>query len=476
MRKLAERPEIKIFLLALAVQLAAFFLLFYIAEIKGLNFAVLSGDANAYRILAENIVKHRVFSVSQEAPFFPESFRSPGFPFFLAPLYFLFGNWLIILFILGILSTLVPVLLYFLGKKVDTKAAFVAATIFIFEPTRLFLANNLLTDTLFTIFLFLSVLFLFNSMQNYKRVFFAGSLLGVAALLRPIAVFLPLLFLPFISLGRFNFANGAGLPAGRMGLGGFMKLSAFFLVGFILIIFPWSLRNKLIFNSWQISSVASSNLANYNVPEFLKYKDDPRKEEILAELKKLDEGIDPLKAHSLYRIKEMNNFSKKYIIEDPLGYLKFHLVKTIPFFVTDGWRDIARSLGFLSAIPPNLSTLIALGRWQDVFRFVKSGGTDFLLFLPGFSFWFLTSALAAAAVIREAWSKSSVRFFVFFFAALILYFALLTGPVSNARYRFPVSGFIIFLAVFCLFRSGVLFSSFRAKEGIFISLNSSSSE
>lgn len=432
----------KIFLLSLAVQIAAFFVLVYIAGINSLNFVALTGDANAYRILAENIINHGVFSVSSRAPFFPESFRSPGFPFFLAPFFGLTGNWFTVLFFHGLWASALPVLLYVLCRKIDERAAFVSAIIFTFEPTRLFLANNLLTDTLFTLSLFSSLILFWDARNSRKRVFMSGALLGFAALVRPIAVFLPLVFLSFAA-GFFGlrFQND-----GRR-----LKLSLFFLAGFILIVFPWSLRNKIIFDSWQLSSVASSNLANYNVPEFLKFSDPPYKEDALEELKKLDEGRDPLEAHSLYRHRAMNDFSLKYIKKDPFGYLKFHLLKTIPFFVTDGLRDIARTLNFSDAAPPNFSTLISRGNFRAVFAFFKNGGPELYLFLAGFSFWAAVSVLAGAAVIREIFVKSPAREAVFLFAALILYFALLTGPVSNARYRLPVSGLMIFLAVFALY-------------------------
>jgi hypothetical protein len=39
------------------------------------------------------------------------------------------------------------------------------------------------------------------------------------------------------------------------------------------------------------------------------------------------------------------------------------------------------------------------------------------------------------------------RIFVAFFASFILYFALLTGPIANARYRLPVSPLLFLLGI-----------------------------
>lgn len=435
------KPWVKIFLLSLVVQAVAFFVIISIARQQRVDFVVLTGDAGAYRALAENIFNHRVFSLSSASPFFPESFRSPGYPVFLTFLYAIFRNWFMVIFAQGLLGSFLPVLLYMLGKRIHERAAFSAAVVFVFEPMRLFLTNNLLGDVLFTTILMFSFLVFLGSESSGRRYFFSGILLGIAALMRPIAGNLPFIFIPFlwVFVPSVNYQRR-------------LILVFTFLAGFLLVVFPWSLRNKVIFDSWQLSSVASSNLAHYNVPEFLKYKNPSFRSEALEELKKLDEGLDPLEAHSLKWVGAMNKFSMKYISNDPFGYVWFHLLKVVPFFVTDGLRDIARSLNLLDDLPPNLSSLIAKGDVAVIRDFVKEGGLAFFLFILGFIFWAAVSFLAFALIIAEFFKKRGADPFIIFLTLIIFYFALLTGPVSNARYRFPVSGILIFFATMFLFR------------------------
>lgn len=440
--------ESKILLLSLAVQTVVFFILFSLAASRGLEFTEFRGDARAYQVLAENIVGYRVFSLSPSAPFSPESFRSPGYPLFLAALLLTTRSWFITLFIQGLLVSFAPLLLYCIGKRLHERAAFAASIFFIFEPARLFLSNSLLTDAFFTLILFVSLFILFNLQSSYGHSILSGVLLGTSALIRPIALYLPLVFVPFLWFIQSRPKEVEFVLARKRKIG----LVVLFLVGFFVSIFPWSLRNKILFDSWQLSSVASSNLATYNVPEFVRYKTGVSTE-LSAELRKLDEGVGPLEARSLSRIGVLNRFSKKYIYEDPFGYLRFHLVKTIPFFVTDGLRDIARSLNLLADAPINFSTLIVRGDFAKIAGFFREGGAAIVLFLLGFVFWILVSFLAFLGVLKGVFRMENARSTILFFAGLILYFALLTGPVSNARYRLPVEGLMLFLASIALAKS-----------------------
>ena len=48
------------------------------------HFPILSKDSAEYAKLAENILQHRLFSLRAQPPFVPETFRTPGYPLFVA--------------------------------------------------------------------------------------------------------------------------------------------------------------------------------------------------------------------------------------------------------------------------------------------------------------------------------------------------------------------------------------------------------
>ena len=436
------RKESIIFLLAVIFQIGVFIILSVYFNSPD-NFIGMTGDAYAYKTATENIIKHKTFSLLPNEPFPPDSFRSPGYPFFLTPLFLVTQNWQIVLILQSILYAFVPLLIYLIGKQIHEKSAFIASLIFVFEPTRLFLSNSLLTDSLFTL-LFLSFLFyLFKILDNFtlKNALFGGLFLGLATLVRPISVFLPV-FVVVLIIIKFGFNKK---------LKSAIAPSVIFLLIFIAVLFPWSLRNKIQFDSWQLSSIGSYNLVYYNIPEFLRYKNGTAEDRRLEALYEENKNLPFLEQLSLRRSDAHQSIAKEILLEDPDGYLKFHLIKTIPFFVTDGLREIGRTIGILEPQILNFSTLITKGNFAEVFNFIKKLETDTILFLLGFIFWLIVTILAFTEVLFSFIFNSGYKYKIAILIFLILYFALLTGPVSNSRYRLPVSGIMIFLSVLSLY-------------------------
>src|SRR5947209_5383581 len=51
-----------------------------------------AGDGFVYSRLAKNLLEQNVFSVDEQAPFTPTLIRMPGYPLFMAGVYYLFGH------------------------------------------------------------------------------------------------------------------------------------------------------------------------------------------------------------------------------------------------------------------------------------------------------------------------------------------------------------------------------------------------
>lgn len=417
-------------LLALGVGLAACALVMSAAFAGGLDPVRLTGDAKGYVQLAENLHAHGAFSFSKEAPFAPDSFRAPGYPMFLATLFALTGNWLAVLVLQALLLALAPVLLYLLLRPFHERGAWWGAVVFVFEPIRLYASSTLLSDGLFVCLLLGALLCLSNAARRRSLAWalLAGFLLGVSVLVRPIAQFLPLFF-----VGVY-FASG--MPWRKAAV-----LCAASLLLCAIAVLPWMTRNHSLFGHWGISSVGSYNLAAYNAAEYAKHRPTEGRTRTLEAFAARQQSLPAEERTSLARAEEFTAVFKEVVRGSELDYTLFHVFKTLPFFLTDGLRDTVRLFKVDVGTLPNITSLLMKGELDELIRSLRSGGLPLVLLVVGSGFWagvLLLGAYSVVQFVRQRRVAVAVMF-----ACIVLYFALLTGPVSNARYRLPAEGFLL---------------------------------
>lgn len=434
------KTEVGLSLISLLVGSIAFFGMYARAQSQGIDFVTLTGDASGYVTLASNLLEHHAFSFSAEAPFTPDSFRAPGYPLLLAGLFALTHDWLTVLVVQMILVSAAPLLLYLLLKPYHERAAWWAAFIFIFEPIRLFLSASLLSDAPFLCLLLLSLIALdwARRTRQIRYTCLAGCFLGVSILMRPIAMFLPLLYAIFIFV----------CIRPRMQA---LQAVALLLIAVSVCTVPWMVRNYRTFGSWQLASVGTANLVIYNAPAYLAYAPDTRAETVLRQFNESQAALPSLEALSLARSDAFARTFRDIIHGHELSYLLFHVMKTAPFFLTDGLRDTVRLFNVDIGRMPNISTALLKGDIALVLSYVASGGLPIGLLVLGVGFWGVVTALWALALVGIV-RRSVAQPMVLLAMVLVLYFALLTGPVSSARYRLPVAGFLLFGAAYLCVR------------------------
>lgn len=448
-----HKIEIIIFCVALIVRLVVFGGILWqearVGDFDGRQDAlpILGGDSTEYFYLGRNLLQHRAFTLEPDKPFqtpqgapqigtpglFPESFRTPGYPAFVAFFYGITRSLFAVSAIQMLLSAFSVVLLYAIAKRFfSERASRIAAGLFAIEPSSVFYAGIILSDTVF-VFLLLGVIRIFLSHKDnpaYGKMLCAGIMLGAATLTRSIAQFLPLLF---IALLFFQF---------RLFSKYCWRYVGYFLVGFFLIVFPWLGRNYYHFQSLQLSSVSAITAYVYNAPMFYAAERGLNQDEVI-EFFKSRYGEFNIRDRSLLNAQEMQKSAVAIIKTNQMGYAKFHLIKTVPFFLTDGIRDPLRLIRLLKGGEPNLSSLLASGNIREISRLLFSGELNFNFFLIGFAFWSVISFGFLASVILS-W-KHSERYWFWFFTLLVLYFAIFTGPVSSGRYRMPTAPFLLML-------------------------------
>ena len=211
-------------------------------------------DETHYQRIAENIQNHHEFSLKVGRP---TAIRPPLYPLFLSAIYFITGGvHLNAIRIAQILLSLgIILILYRLGKILfDEKIGLLASLIFAIYPTFLFFTHLLLTEVLFTLlfllFLFFYISFLnspvkpseigsseikLNSKKRNRNILLAGLLLGLGSLTRsnlyPFLI-IALLFIIFACRGLLIEK---------------IKWAILLVIGFIVVVGPWTVRNYIIF-------------------------------------------------------------------------------------------------------------------------------------------------------------------------------------------------------------------------------------
>lgn len=444
------RKETRLFAWSFAVRLAVFAALWWWFRALGHSpelgsaFPVAGGDSQDYYILSQNLFHYGVFSSSSSFPLIPESFRLPGYPFFLYLFDFLPHPLLLASLAQAALGALSVVLIYLIGKRfLSEKVALAGALLFSLEPTSLFWGTTVMSDPLFVFALLLGVYLLLKTPPNASRAWgtiaAAGIVMGFAVLVRVIAEYYALCLL----FAWCVIYRDALRPYIRS-----ILHAALFLVCMGLVVAPWMLRNHREFNTYTISSTPYINVTQYNLVYFYAYQHHttpPAVQHIFSD-------PIPYPVESYWFRSLINEPIFKQEIADTLRgnlipYLKFHLVKTVPFFLNDGLRDINRNVQIIPQAPlVNFTDLLLTRDFGGIIRYVTTPQPELSLMLAGTLAWALITLLWLFAAAKAVILREKKLWFILFASGTIAYFAVLSSPVIQPRYRMPAAPFMLLMA------------------------------
>jgi len=156
-------------------------------------------DEIDYDRIATNLLKYHQFT---EYPGRPYSYRPPGYPFFLAAIYAVFGigNHMAVRLIQALIGAVSALLLYLLGKEMmGERTGIIGGLIWAFYPTAVAYTGYLYSETIFMTLLLASLYLMVAGMKAEGRrgiLYFAGGGLfyGMAMLTREVL----LAFVPFL--------------------------------------------------------------------------------------------------------------------------------------------------------------------------------------------------------------------------------------------------------------------------------------
>src|SRR3989338_6652055 len=273
-------------------------------------------DADAYDLIAKNLVSGQGYRLETDVPLAKDRVIirvGPGYEFFLAAIYAIFGRHLWILWLFQAAFHAVSAWLVFAIAKLVFKEnwhsliGIGAAALFAFHPDLIIASSMLLTENLA---IFIMLLTIYNAFSYFEKTSTAkavllGLLLGLLVLVR---ANLGVLLFPFLL--AFYFKKQ------------FLHL-LFFLLLFAAVLTPWTIRNYSIYHSFIPTAVVSGNnfLAG-NHPKASGELDDSRYEFV-----KKYKSYDLITAD-----KQMFKDTLLYIIQNPAHFAKLTIYLTSTYF------------------------------------------------------------------------------------------------------------------------------------------------
>ena len=411
----------------------------------GFNFYQ-GGDSPGYMYMAKNLAEH--------GEFLPTNFRTPGYLFFLALIYLIFHSFVPAIFFGALISAFAAPLVYLIAKEVfEERVAFFAGILTAIEPMGLFLGVSILTEGVFTPVLLLSVYFFIKYLRAGKaaHLYCSGALIALSALIRPIMFYFWPIAILFVL--RKEYANGWKLACERV---------LVFVVVSFLILSPWLIRNKIVVNSWQITSLQGNVFYIDHYGAVLRYlgeagplSDVQAKALAIVPADKIftSEGSDILFKTAIDGIKQHK-----------LAYANVYAKSLISFFIANGYKSLFIDILGVPAKAPYIPFELFLRfDFKSIFKtFSEMDFTGFLIYWGSKIFWVATSLSFLAILVYLLIIKNykAIRAEIIFIAIVIFYFALITGPtvIGGGRTKAPINGLIFIFATFGVSR---LFSYIR---------------
>ncbi|HEV8540603.1 MAG TPA: glycosyltransferase family 39 protein [Nitrospiraceae bacterium] len=167
--------------------------------------------------------------------------RPPGYPFFLAALYMIFGHsYAAVKIVQSLLGALTCLMIFLIGQRLfSRRVGVIAATLATVYPFLVLYAGFLLSETLFV---FLSTVFLYVLVRLRERyasqwIALGGLVLGAMNLIRPVTLMIPVLlfFWAWVEFGTKRKA---------------VVIASLLAIWMIVPILPWTVRNYLVTHSY----------------------------------------------------------------------------------------------------------------------------------------------------------------------------------------------------------------------------------
>jgi 4-amino-4-deoxy-L-arabinose transferase-like glycosyltransferase len=410
--------------------------------------SIITSDAAGYETLAENMVHYHTFAgafdTAKTGPtsyltkpdnliYNLDTYREPGYPFFLALVYFIAGvKPFIAIFLQLLLNIISVVLIYKITLLLfrNDVVAIIAGLLFTIDIHSIYVANVLYSDTLF-ISLFLFSLYYFMSgleKKNISSFIISAVFIGLACLTRPVSLLYPfvllcILFLFYRNLGRW-----------------IVKAAICYMIIVYSIAGAWTFRNHAIYGKWQLNTMSGYNLMMFNVAFTESRNTGLPIEFVRAKLVAQCDSLGCLNMKNPFdRSAVCGKVALDYVRKNKAVYIETQLWGATHMFLSIGNIDMAQTFGWGSS---NVEGKLVMDfqRLQQNFSHEKQGALGLLVII-------VLILQYVGALFGVFFTIKNKKYMILTFSILtVLYFTAITGAIGKYRYKLPMQVVICSMA------------------------------
>ncbi len=287
---LKSRPAWQLLIVSVAVH--AVVLLVALGRTGSIDgYAFSSLDCGEFYKIAQNVAERGVFSQDEAPPLKSDTWRTPGYPLFLAVFMFLLGDSTAMLVVVQqALSILNMLLLFWIASPLlNTRRAMIAAVLFLLEPYHLYYSLWLMSATLFVTVLLLTWLAWTRACRTGRLGWFAllGALSGFLVLVRPVGSLIPIVVVVGLLIVVLRLRPGR--LDRRRGKAAWLVLTTF-VIACAVVAGSWMVRNQVVAGHLALSDQGGVVLAYFKATEVVLWQQGRTAERYL------ETTLDPAKA------------------------------------------------------------------------------------------------------------------------------------------------------------------------------------
>lgn len=406
-------------------------------------------DQDRYLISGWNLLVHGVYTGHPDVSLGPRSFPAPGYPILLAISWLIIPKYLFIVFWQNIIYSIFIVFIYkFARLFFNNFVSLGAALLMVFEPFSIFWPNVVMSEMPFLLFFMVSIYFLalFWREQKWKYIVFSAILLGLAALVRQVALYFYLLILFSSIVMLWQKITWSRLA----------KFLIVYLIILLAVTAPWCIRNKIQFGDYTISNQTHLLYFLGAARDFLVLSREISRAEADAYLQGLAvekagvEDFSQVEGVDKY-IPVLKEITFSLIKEHPLTYLKWHLIKSLPVLTNSGWMKILSfwEVDSDQAASVNITNLLAQGKYSSLIVTFREDPA-FLIRILGIGFWLLIDLIALLGVILMLLRKDLFKIGLTMLM-IIGYIIFVSSWAAMARLRLPFQPFLFIFVAYAIY-------------------------